>query len=63
MEEIRIQNWNDLLDTLYAHSWKEALGRFRSNYAFRGMTDASDPLTTTLTRLGGCYERQEGHLL
>ncbi|HLV79367.1 MAG TPA: FRG domain-containing protein [Chthonomonadaceae bacterium] len=63
MEEIRVRSWNELIDTLYAHSWQEALGRFRSNYAFRGMDEAVGPLTTTLMRLGGCYRRQEGHLL
>jgi hypothetical protein len=63
MNQTRISSWNQLNDELYAHSWKEPLGRFRSNFAFRGMTRATEDLTTTLYRLGGAYERSEVHLL
>jgi hypothetical protein len=61
--EIRVSSWNELNDTLYAGSWKENLGRFRSTFAFRGMQDAQDDLTTTLFRLGGRAGQLENHLL
>ncbi|CAN5688340.1 FRG domain-containing protein [soil metagenome] len=61
--DIRIASWLDLTERLYADSWKPALGRFRSNFAFRGMQDANDDLTTSLRRLRGPIARQEGHLL
>ena len=51
------------MDQLYASSWQEELGRFRSNFAFRGMADAGNDLRTSLTRLGGAYQGQEGHIL
>jgi hypothetical protein len=63
MPDIRVSTWNQLNDELYFASWKEPLGRFRSNFAFRGMTSPDDDLTTTLCRLGGRYDRSEGHLL
>ena len=63
MENVRVSSWNELLDQLYASSWKEDLGRFRSNFAFRGMGDAGTDLRTSLTRLGGAYPGQEGHIL
>jgi hypothetical protein len=63
MNEFRASSFNDLLNQLHQESWKPALGRFRSNFAFRGMDDAGDDLTTTLFRLGGSYINQEGHLL
>ncbi len=63
MPEIRVASFNQLTDELYAESWKPPLGRFRSNFAFRGMDGAGDDLTTTLCRLGGSYIRGEGHLL
>jgi hypothetical protein len=63
MTDIRVSTWNQLNDELYAESWKEPLGRFRSNFAFRGMGRDTEELTTTLFRLGGPYARNEGHLL
>jgi hypothetical protein len=63
MSEIRVGSFNQLTDELFAESWKEPLGRFRSNFAFRGMDGADDDLTTTLSRLGGSFDRTEGHLL
>jgi len=56
-------NWNELNEELFAESWQEHLGRFRSTYAFRGMTDASVSLTTSLMRLGGDYKTLEGPML
>jgi hypothetical protein len=61
--DLHVTTWTDLTERLYADSWKPQLGRFRSNYAFRGMMDAADDLTTSLCRLGGSFVRHEGHLL
>jgi hypothetical protein len=63
MEEIRIESWNDLQDALFSESWIPELGRYRSRYAFRGLSDATYPLETTLCRLGGDYAELEHHLL
>jgi hypothetical protein len=63
MDDFRPSSFNELHDQLHHESWKRALGRFRSNFAYRGMEDASDDLTTTLFRLGGTYVNNEGHLL
>ncbi len=63
MEEIRIKTWTELGERLLGGSWSEALGRFRSTYAYRGMDDASRGLGTSLMKLRGEYDRQEAHLL
>ena len=63
MDEVRVTNWAELQEWLYEGSWKAALGRFRSSYAFRGMGTAAHDLKTSLMRLGGDYEQHEGHLL
>jgi len=63
MTELRISTFNELQEQLYHGSWKPPLRRFRSNFAFRGMEDARDDLSTTLSRLGGHYANQEGHLI
>ena len=61
--EYRVKSWNELNERLYAGSWQPQLGRFRSQYAFRGMQNAAADMSTSLSRLGGPYAQQEGHLL
>jgi hypothetical protein len=55
-----------MLEALYAGSWHPGLGRFRSPYAFRGQTLASEDLSSRLLRLAAGragVERLELHLL
>lgn len=63
MDEIRVSNWNELNERLYESSWQEPLGRFRSYFAYRGLSDASYDLKTSLMRLAGTTKKLEGHLL
>lgn len=63
MAEIRIKSWNDLQDELFQDSWSPDLGRFRSRYAFRGLSDSQYRLETTLMRLRGKFVEVERHLL
>lgn len=63
VEELRVSSWNELNEALYAKSWREDLGRFRSNSAFRGLSDVTYDLQTSLMRLGGSYANLEGPLL
>lgn len=63
MEEIRIHSWNELQEALFQDAWNPEIERFRSRYAFRGLSDADYPLETTLMRLGGKYVELERHLL
>jgi hypothetical protein len=63
VETIRARSWAELMEALYADSWREDLGRFRSRYAYRGMASANYGLKTSLMRLGGRFQDREGHLL
>jgi len=63
MNEVRVSSWTALNEELYRDAWDDALGRYRSHFAFRGMSDATMPLQTTLMRLGGDYRRLETPLL
>jgi hypothetical protein len=63
MHEVRVASWNDLQERLFEESWEEDLGRFRSNFAFRGRAAASERLETSLFRLGGDVAAVEGQLL
>ncbi len=60
---IRIESFNELQDRIFEDSWNDELGRFRSRNAFRGLSDDSYQLETTLMRLGGSYAGLERHLL
>jgi hypothetical protein len=63
IQEIRVSSWNELNEHLYAGSWNEPLRRFRSTFAYRGIWDAEDDLSTSLSRMGPNFERQELHML
>jgi len=63
VEDIRVSSWNELNERLYEDSWKESLYRFRSKSAYRGSSDASYDLNTSLIRLAATAEKLEGHLL
>lgn len=61
--DIRITNWSELQEMLFRDSWDGSLGRFRSPYVYRGLSDASYELKTSLMRIGGPYNELERHLL
>lgn len=63
MKEIKVKSWNELQNELYRDSWNNDLGRFRSRFAYRGLSDAGFRLETTLMRLGGNFADLEHHLL
>jgi len=63
MKTIRVHSWNELQEQLFEESWNPELGRFRSRYAFRGLSDATYRLETSLIRLGGVFAVLERHLL
>jgi hypothetical protein len=61
--DVHVSSWSELQDRLYEGSWQSSLGRFRSPFAFRGLSNASFIPETTLMRLGGEYGRREQSLL
>ncbi|PLY01451.1 MAG: FRG domain-containing protein [Desulfuromonas sp.] len=63
MNQVRVTSWGQLQEELFADSWSADIGRFRSRYAFRGLSDADYRLETTLMRLGGDFAPLERHLL
>lgn len=62
-ESVTASSWSSIQELLFAESWVPEIGRFRSRYAYRGLSDANYPLETTLMRLGGSYAELERHLL
>ena len=56
MREHRASSWLELQELLFADTWNEDLSLFRSRFAYRGVSDATDGLTSSLWRLGGGEE-------
>jgi hypothetical protein len=63
IQEIVVESWEGLITQLYAGDWDSKISRHRSSFVFRGMLDATWSMKTSLTRLGGQYEKLEKHLL
>lgn len=63
MREVRVGSWAELTETLFAGSWKEPLKRHRLSCAFRGQSALSQPLTTSLARMGENFWRIESAML
>jgi hypothetical protein len=59
--DVRISTWTELQEALFESSWQPALGRYRSNYVFRGMPRSRHGLQTSLQ--AGGFEAYEQHLL
>jgi FRG domain-containing protein len=58
-----VTSWAELQEELFRGAWNENIQRFRSPYVFRGLSDQSYGLHTSLIRLGGRFEKLEKHLL
>ena len=63
MKDIKVDSWVQLNELVFEESWQEPLGRFRSNYVYRGLSEASYQLKTSLIRLEGFYDKLENHIL
>lgn len=63
MSDVTVTTWSQLQDELFHGSWNNAIDRYRSSFVFRGLSDKSYPLETSLMRLGGPYWQLERHLL
>jgi len=61
--DIRIESWSQLVNEVYHDSWKPSLGRFRSDYAFRGLSDCRYQLENSFLRNCGAEPELEYHLL
>ena len=59
----RVQSWNELQDRFFEGAWQPDIQRYRSPYAFRGVSQSSGGLETSLSRLGGHFAAMERHLL
>jgi hypothetical protein len=61
--DVVVENWKQLLDEVYYDSWKPEMGRYRSDYAFRGLSDCRYQLRNSFLRNCGDHPELEYHLL
>lgn len=62
-QELIARDWAHAIELLYADSWQNELLRYRSHFAFRGLSDSMYKLETSIIRLGGPLLSLERHLL
>jgi hypothetical protein len=60
---VRPGTWTELIEELYFDSWDGTIQRYRSNFAFRGLSCSDHSLETSLMRLGGHFWDLEFHLM
>src|SRR5215472_16451620 len=63
IETYRPASWNDLHDALFCDPWPQFAGPYHSSMLYRGLSDASYRLKSSLQRMGGNYLAVEGNLL
>ncbi len=63
IKETICKDWLDVTSQLYDNSWNAALGRYRSPFVFRALSNIEYRLDTTLMRLGGQFDKLEPHLI
>jgi hypothetical protein len=63
LKETVAYSWQHLIEELFDDCWCEDIKRYRSSYAFRGLSNKEYRLLTSLTRLGGPYADLEHHIL
>jgi hypothetical protein len=56
-------DWKELQELLFLHAHNDALDRIRSPFIYRGLSDITYELRTSLMRMGGGYLALEKHLL
>ncbi len=61
--DIRVNSWAELVEEVYHDSWKPTLDRFRSDFAFRGLSDCKYQLENSFLRNCGNRPDLEYHLL
>ncbi|MGQ8335221.1 FRG domain-containing protein [Sunxiuqinia sp. A32] len=58
-----VESWEELCEEVYHDSWKPQMSRYRSDYAFRGLSDSSYELKSSYIRNCGSRPELEYHML
>lgn len=62
-ERVTPKDWLHLMELLHDDTFDSSIDRFRSTYAYRGMSSASWNMVTSITRLGTPYDNMELNII
>lgn len=57
------KTWSEVYEALFKDTYNPRIDRFKSRFAYRGVSSENYKMETSLMRLGGEYPKVEGHLL
>ena len=60
---VQPKTWSEVYEALFADTYNARINRYKSRFAYRGVSSSSYKLETSLMRLGGEYAKVEPHLL
>jgi hypothetical protein len=63
LKEIKVSSWIELQEVLFKESWNPKIKRFRSSFAFRGLSENYEKIDTSLMKLGKNFPEMEKHLI
>ncbi|MEM1337509.1 MAG: FRG domain-containing protein [Bacteroidota bacterium] len=63
MKSIKVKDWNDLNDKLFADTWDKDIKRHRSTFAYRGASKSEWKIQNGLSRIGTPYPNLENNLI
>ncbi|GGE96756.1 hypothetical protein GCM10011383_04420 [Hymenobacter cavernae] len=63
INDLHVRSWEELQHVLFRDTWDGRIGRYRSPFVYRGLRSHTYTLSTSLSRLGGDFDRLEHHLL
>ena len=64
MNEIKPESWSELQENLFKYEiGLTAPGRYRSPFAYRGLSENFENIKTSLMRIGGAYKKLEPAIL
>lgn len=55
--------WSEVYEALFEDSYNPRIERYKSRFAFRGVSDKDYQMETSLMQMGGDYAKVESHLL
>ncbi|MBI1390839.1 MAG: FRG domain-containing protein [bacterium] len=61
--DVIVHSWPEVCEQLFQDSWQPVIGRFRSNYAYRGVSDRAYDLSPSFARQCRGKAQLEYHLL
>ncbi len=61
--DVVVESWEQLVEEVYHEAWKPQLKRFRSDFAFRGLSDCRYELKNSFLRNCGIHPEREYHIL